>query len=133
MAASAEFAPSRVWDAKTGTEILKVEDEENVCFAAKPTRIVTGGMGYIAIRDARTGRVLFRLDLTSGGGGATGDTVRVATSRDGKWLATAHDGRVEVWSLPLDRLVTILSGHSGPVTGLAFTADGAPDCIVRPR
>ncbi len=56
---------------------------------------------------------------------ATGEqTICLAISPDGKWLASAHDsGEVCFWSLPGGRLVERFAAHSGRVLSVAFSPD----------
>ncbi len=49
----------------------------------------------------------------------------VATSRDGRWAATAGgDGAVRVWDLSRGRPAAAIRGHSGSVWDVAFSPDG---------
>lgn len=50
----------------------------------------------------------------------------LARSPDGKWLAVGQEnGQVKVFDLATAQVARTLAGHAGPVTGLAFTQDGA--------
>jgi WD40 repeat protein/predicted Ser/Thr protein kinase len=53
-------------------------------------------------------------------------TLCLAFSPDGKWLASAHySGEVSFWSLPGGRLVERFAAHSGPVMPVTFSPDSS--------
>ena len=53
------------------------------------------------------------------------NTVRtLCLSRDGTRIAAAGFGEIRLWSFPEGKELKSLEGHAGPVTALAFTADG---------
>ena len=86
--------------------------------------------GVVKLWDAATGREVAGLR------GHTQHVLGVAFRPDGRQLASAsgawrtHDaferrpGEIKVWDLPSGREVRTLSGHDGPVTGVAFRPDG---------
>jgi WD40 repeat protein len=52
-------------------------------------------------------------------------TLAVASSKDGRWLATAgRDGAVRVWNAADGRLEREYGGHSGSAQAVVFTPDG---------
>ena len=100
-------------------------------------RLVSGGDDTsIRVWDAATGVETHRLRSHT-------DTVRcVATSENGKWIASAGDDRsVVIWNAaalpaPETPVVRNLGGHNGPVKGVAVSpgglvATGGNDHIVR--
>ncbi|MEX2175310.1 MAG: c-type cytochrome domain-containing protein [Pirellulaceae bacterium] len=63
-----------------------------------------------------------KLDLA----GLEGPARSIAVSNDGKWAAIGEEtGKAKVFDLTTGQVVKTLQGHGGPVTGVAFTADGA--------
>ena len=63
-----------------------------------------------------------RLDLAA----LEGPARSIAVSTDGKLAAIGEEtGKVKVFDLSNGQIVKTLVGHGGPVTGVAFTADGA--------
>src|ERR1035441_5343162 len=50
----------------------------------------------------------------------------VACSADGRWLASASaDKTIILWETATGREARVLAGHTGAVTGIAFTPDGS--------
>lgn len=50
----------------------------------------------------------------------------LATSADGKWAAIGEEnGKIRVFEVATGKVAKTLEGHSGPTTGVAFSADGA--------
>ena len=63
-----------------------------------------------------------KLDLAA----LEGPARSIAVSADGKFAAIGEEtGKVKVFDLSNGQIVKTLAGHTGPVTGVAFTADGA--------
>jgi serine/threonine protein kinase len=81
--------------------------------------------GTVAIRDARTGAVLYPLEPHTVLGGFASLVRGLAYSPDGLCLAVArHDGAIRV-SDPRDgQLLHTLEGHEGPCWQVAFSPDG---------
>ncbi|HUE73348.1 MAG TPA: c-type cytochrome domain-containing protein [Pirellulaceae bacterium] len=62
-----------------------------------------------------------KLDLA----GLEGAARSIAVSNDGKFAAIGEEtGKVKVYDLSNGQVAKTLQGHTGPVTGVAFTADG---------
>ncbi|SPE27266.1 WD-40 repeat protein [Candidatus Sulfopaludibacter sp. SbA3] len=79
---------------------------------------VPGRSGAVSLIDFESGAVRV-LEKTAD------EMLAVAFSRDGTLLAAGGSGgTVEVWTLPGNELAATLKGHSGWVTGLAFSPDG---------
>ena len=123
---------ARIWNAKTGTELLVVDDHEpvitesgiagvtDVAYSPDGGLLATSGSdGVVKIRNAETGQALATFT------GHVGDVNSVAFSPDGKRLATGGiDSTAKVWDVERGELLLDLSGHNGPVTDVAFHPDG---------
>jgi WD40 repeat protein len=73
----------------------------------------------VTLVDAATGDVLHVLRSYGQWG------CRLAFSPDGKTLAVGESsGKIQLWNVAAGRLLLTIPAHSGPVTGLAFRADG---------
>jgi WD40 repeat protein len=49
----------------------------------------------------------------------------LATSSDGKWAAIGEEnGKIRIFEVATGKVAKTLEGHSGPATGVAFSADG---------
>jgi serine/threonine protein kinase len=97
----------RMWDLETGEERRLAESPFEIgCLAAAPGRVLSGmGVG-VRIWDLQTGKEAGRLT------GHTDAVRAVAASADGRLALTGGD---ELWCG---------QGHKGPVTSVAFAADG---------
>jgi WD40 repeat protein len=54
-----------------------------------------------------------------------GEVAAVATSADHKWAAIGSGDKIQLWDLAEGKPGKELAGHTGAVTGLRFSADGA--------
>jgi WD40 repeat protein/serine/threonine protein kinase/TPR repeat protein len=116
---------ARVWDARTGVQLLVLAGHRNrVQFAAYSpdgTRIVSAAADKTArVWDARTGAQL--LVLTG-----HGDAVNCATfSSDGERLVTAsEDMTARIWDAHTGAQLAVLSGHLNHVNDAVYSPDGA--------
>ncbi|HET7017665.1 MAG TPA: P-loop NTPase fold protein [Streptosporangiaceae bacterium] len=120
----------RIWDAKTGDQhgLLPGHDGSVTAMAYSPV-----GARIVTADDTAAVRIW---DLSSGDrGNATAQKLRTAHSRwvravaykpDGTAFATASDdGTVQIWDSSNGKDGTQLVGHSGPVSSVAYRADGA--------
>ena len=113
----------KVWDIETGRVSVTVRDESqpiSVAISPDGAILATGWWdGNIVLWDVATGRHIATFD-------GHGDRVQaVSFSPRGRILATASDdGTVLLWDLATGNATT-LSGHSGPVWGMAFSPGGA--------
>ena len=117
----------KIWDAETGTEVVDCGGHELpvscVRFSSDGRLLATcgylqgGGKHEIKVWDAASGRVRFTHQ-------GQGQIYTIAFSPDSAWLAWGgqHLLALVPWKIR-DKDVKILA-HQGPVTGLAFHADG---------
>ncbi|OCH85467.1 WD40 repeat-like protein [Obba rivulosa] len=117
----------RVWDARTGEELLKLleghTDEVNsVTFSPDGTRIVSGSDDRtIRVWDVRTGEALMKpLE------GHTDRVRSVAFSPNGTRIVSgSSDNTIRVWDMRTGEvLVKTLEGHTDEVNSVAFSPDG---------
>jgi serine/threonine protein kinase len=115
--------PTRLWDAKAGTEVVTEPMPEMV-----PTFLPTGGVvgwdhgaGRVVICDVPSGKV--RMAWRAHRGLIEG----LAVSPDGRFVATFDpEGTARVWHVagPDPTEVATLTGHRGSVFAAAFSPDG---------
>ena len=115
---------ARVWDARTGAELLTLREHTHlvaaVAFSPDGARLATASYDKTArVWDARSGAELFTLR------GHTGPVTSLAFSSDGGRLATAsEDNTARVWDARIGAEALALRGHTGEVTAVAFSPDG---------
>ncbi|OQB42787.1 MAG: WD domain, G-beta repeat [Candidatus Latescibacteria bacterium ADurb.Bin168] len=87
--------------------------------------IVSGGLdGRIKLWNYATGALL-RTIPAGGGTGHTQGIWRVIVTQDGRNIISASDDRtIKVWDFATGALLRTLTGHTGPVWGLAISSDG---------
>jgi eukaryotic-like serine/threonine-protein kinase len=115
---------ARIWDARTGVELMVLSGHGNnvtsAAFSPDGTRIVTASDDKTArIWDARTGAQLAALS-------GHGDRVWSAVfSPDGTRIVTASgDKTARIWDARTGAPITVLSGHGGRIYSAAFSPDG---------
>jgi eukaryotic-like serine/threonine-protein kinase len=113
----------RVWDARTGRQILLLQGHGgpvlSAAFSPDGSRIATGSFDKTArIWDALTGQQLLVL--------RHGARVRsVAFSPDGRQLVTgSYDNAARIWDVATGLQLRLLAGHSALVTSAIFSSDG---------
>jgi WD40 repeat protein/tRNA A-37 threonylcarbamoyl transferase component Bud32 len=122
---ASEDATARVWDARTGANILELRGHAlkvyHAAFSPDETRIVTASAdGTVRQWDSRTGEEVEPLF-----DGHAGEVLRAVYSPDGRRIASAGTDRtVRLWQATRRQGAVVLLGHSAPVTQLAFAADG---------
>lgn len=115
---------ARLWDARTGRELLKFEGHEaivwNLSFSPDGKRVATAGFDQTArIWDAATGKLRFKL------GGDLLFVYSAQFSPDGTKLATSSmNGAAQLWDAATGRLLRTFEGHLMPVSSVAFSPDG---------
>jgi WD40 repeat protein/serine/threonine protein kinase/tetratricopeptide (TPR) repeat protein len=142
-----QLGEAKVWDARTGARLLDLKGlpqvlgvntpVTNVAFSSDGTRIITAGEGKIArVCDARTGKLLLELK------GHTTRLISMAFSPDGTRIVTGGDsqprvlqvgrilgvqgpGEVKVWDARTGKELFELKGHTGDVSNVSFSPDGA--------
>jgi WD40 repeat protein len=113
----------RVWDPLTGQSALVLRTSEcgvqSISFRQDGQQLVTVNHSGVKVYDTLTGA-----DVGDWSTPATSSPwSRAVFSPDGKWLATA--GReLTLRDAATGRLLCRLSGHTGDVWGVAFSADG---------
>jgi predicted oxidoreductase (fatty acid repression mutant protein) len=118
---------AKVWDAKTGAEVLALQGHKGAVTAAAfnsdGTRIVTASDDQsVRLWDAKTGREVLAIN------GHAHRVRAVAFSADGTRIVTASDDRtVRVWDANTGKEVRAvpLRGHAGGVTAASFGGNGA--------
>jgi WD40 repeat protein len=130
LVAGGEDGVATVWDASDGRPVLRLPERHespSVCTAFSPdgSVLATGSWsGAMRIWDARTGRLLHKSAAHSRRMSAA------VFSPDGRRIATASfDRTVKVWDASTFELLQTLGGrtgvgHTGIVSGLAFSRDG---------
>jgi WD40 repeat protein len=116
----------KVWDARTGREVLTLEGHTgpfgNVAWSPDGTRLASAPwyQTRVKIWDAQTGQETLSLQ------GHTGAVISVAWSPDGRRLAsTSHDKTVKVWDAKRGQGALTLQGHTTWVLHVAFSPDGS--------
>ena len=112
-----------LWDVTSGDQRQVLEGHEDPIhsLAFSPTgAIVASGTSDDSARlwSTETGQALAVLDHPR-------NVTAVAFSPDGAHLATGcYDDRVRIWDVDSGALLQTLSGHSSPISSLAYTPDG---------
>jgi RNA polymerase sigma factor (sigma-70 family) len=115
----------RLWDAKTGRELLRVEHPKgqiySVAFSANGKLVAFGGDGsFVSVCDAATGKELHRFVHEP-----EEFIYTVAFSPDGKTVAAGgRDYSVRLWELAGGKERGRLTGHRSIIWGFAFSPDG---------
>jgi WD40 repeat protein/serine/threonine protein kinase len=111
---------ARVWDVKSGIQLLEFDAHTLARFSPDDRLIATGAANhFVKLLDAFTGREIqsFR--------GHSGDLRAIAFSPDGKRLASAgEDQTIRIWDVENGMELLALRGHAGRVVFLAFSRDG---------
>jgi WD40 repeat protein/serine/threonine protein kinase len=127
LASEAALKVLKVWDAESGRELL-VKELENVIaavafspdgkrLAVAPVAGATEG-NYVRILNAGTGELVKNCpsDLSA--------CYKLTFSPDGKQLAGAGQGPVQIWNVESGQLVRTFRGHPEGATDIAFSPDG---------
>jgi WD40 repeat protein len=125
IATAGEDGLTRLWDTSTGRMISGCGGHTrkvlSVAFRPDGRRLVTTSAdGTVRQWDPATGR-----EVESPYERHTGEVITAAYSPDGLWVASGGTDRtIRVWGAADQRDVTVLQGHTGVVSQLAFTAGG---------
>ena len=110
----------RVWDAKTGEEVMTLPMGGTViAYSPDGRRIVSGSSRVVKIWDATTGK---ELRILSG----HKNTVRsISFTPNGKRIITGgYDATVRIWDAETGDELTVLYGHNRNVEAVAVSPDG---------
>ena len=114
----------RVWDSRSGGELLRLEGHSDIVnaasFNADGSQIVSASYdGSIRLWDAGSGRPLRQLE-GHGGGISTAEF-----SADGtKILSASQDGTVRLWEVATGRELLVIDEDEAGVTAAHFSPDG---------
>jgi uncharacterized protein with WD repeat len=116
--ATGSWGGARIWDAKSGKELVKLEglgSVRSVAFSPDGGRLSTAA-DDVKVWDSESGKELVKLEGL--------DYFSVAFSPDGSRLATGtHDGTVDVWDAKSGDTRVMLR-HLGRISSIAFSLDG---------
>jgi WD40 repeat protein len=114
---------ARIWDAASGQELLRLENQSDVytvAFSTDGKRILTGGGDFTAkVWDADTGELQLNIQ-------GHGDQVMCGafSPDDRRILTSSWDRTARLWDAATGREVLTLKGHDGAVLSIAFSPDG---------
>jgi serine/threonine protein kinase/tetratricopeptide (TPR) repeat protein len=114
----------KVWDARTGQEVLTLQGHADVVwsvsFSPDGSRLASAGVdNTVRVWDLRGGQEVLTLK------GHAGWVSSVAFSPDGTRLVSAgSDKMVKVWDAQTGRETLTLQGHANQVFSVAFSPDG---------
>ena len=115
---------ARIWDARTGKELVVLRRHENVlsaAFVGTGNRVMTAGGSFIRFWDAANGSELVQIRVREG----TAGVVQAAASPDGALVASSDSLiRGAVWDTHTGKQVTELKGARKDTWVSQFTPDG---------
>lgn len=93
---------------------------QSLAFSPDGELLASGG--YRTIKLWRRPKNVKKLDLAA----LEGPARSIALSVDGKWAAVGEEtGKVKIFDMATGQIAKTLTGHTGPVTGVAFTTDAS--------
>jgi WD40 repeat protein len=116
---------ARVWDARTGTELLRLvghtDSVRAIALTPDDTRIVTGSRdGTARVWDARTGAELQVFN------GHRDSVLAVAVTPSADRIVTgSKDNTARIWDASTGAELLVLKGHDSSVSAIAVTSDGS--------
>ncbi len=125
IATAGEDGRTRLWDASTGAMLVEWRAHPtkvlSIAFRPDGRRLVTTSADATVRQwDSSTGR-----EVESPYDRHIGEVLTAKYSPDGLWIASGGTDRtIRVWSAANLRDLTVLRGHTGAVSDLAFNADG---------
>jgi serine/threonine protein kinase/tetratricopeptide (TPR) repeat protein len=129
IASASDDSTVKVWDARTGAEVLSLPGHTrkvlSVCYSPDGTRLASASDDKtVKVWDARTGAEVLSLR------GHTDSVYSVSYSPDGSRLASGggewnKPGEVKVWDARSGAEVLSLRGHTGAVLSVSYSPDGA--------
>lgn len=113
---------ARLWDAEKGKCLRQFVGHAGpvraVAFLGKGRALTGSEDRTLRIWDRKSGRVLSTIKMS-------GKVLDAKVSPDGLRVIVCMDrDQPEIWDLDEERLVSVMWGHAGPVTGAAWSADG---------
>ena len=121
---SGNDATTRIWDAETGAQLLKLQGPggDSLCVTYSPdgTRIASGGRdGKVRVLDALTGKELVSLT------GRADEAFSLSFDPDGKHIVSGgSDGIIKVWDVETGLEVNTIIGYEEYIRSVAFSPDG---------
>ena len=114
---------AKVWDAKTGKEILSIKGHTSLVnsaqFSPDGNRIITTGDNTAKVWDANTGKELLSLK------GHTGEMNSAQFSPDGNRIVSASDdATAKIWDAKTGAEILSLNGHKDLIHSAQFSPDG---------
>ncbi len=129
VAAGYEAGTARVWDFVTGQSLLRQfahrQPVNDVVFIGDGSRFASGGEdGIVVVQNTESGIPVFSFVAELDNAGQPVAVNDITAAPDGSLIAAAKEnGVARIWQG--ESLLTTLSGHNGPVTAVAFNADGS--------
>lgn len=103
-----------------GREFLRQPEVNTLSVSQDGSRVALATNRSVVLMDVSSRKELLRIDSPGR------RILDVKLSADGRWLAAGDmDQRARVWSARDGRLLAVLQGHSGRVSGVSFSRDGS--------